>query len=106
MYQLIVVTPRASSIWFGGVKNPGDVVWVRSLDAARHLLEHGICKWPAPKETKPAGPTEIKPAGPAEKKFSADLTAGPSTGLRSSNAPGPEVLSSASAAALVPPQRQ
>ena len=104
MYQLICVR-SFESIWTGPQK-AGDVVWVRTLDAARHLIEQGICKWPAPEtEKKPIGPAFTKPAEPAEKKSSAAPMAGPSTASASSSEPGPQKLSSASAAALVPAQR-
>lgn len=42
--QLIVDTEVASTAWFGP-KKPGDVVWV-TPEAARHLVENGICRFP------------------------------------------------------------
>jgi hypothetical protein len=112
MYQLIIAVPNASSAWFEGNKQPGDPVWVRNFDHARHLIENGICTWPVdkkepgPSEQPSAGPSLTKPAEPSAKKSSGERTAGPSTVSPSSSAPGPVRLSSASAAALLPPHRR
>jgi hypothetical protein len=40
-----VARPVTSSIYIPPSK-PGDAVWVRSADAARFLIENGICEWP------------------------------------------------------------
>jgi len=93
-----------------GTVQPGDVLWV-SPERARHLLENGICAYVGeqePHEQPEAGPGEAKPAGPSEvkKKPSAGLTAGRLTGLQSSKERGLAKHVSASAAALVSPERR
>ena len=110
--QLVVVQDRTTSIWLEGRPKAGDVVWV-SEAAARHLLEHGICRMHEPDEAKPAGPAEVeaagpgesKPAGPSHRKSAGEAPDGRSTASPSSSEPGREPLSSASAAALVLPHR-
>ena len=99
--QLEVVSRRVTTMWTGSVKQ-GDIVWVADEKAARHLLEHGICKFIDWKE-KPAAPAEVAQE-PAPKSAAAQ-TAGRLTDLQSSNRSWLDVLSSASAAALVLPKR-
>lgn len=100
MYQLVVVNPISSSIWTEPNRQPGDVIWVNSPEAARHLIEQGLCKWPESIAKEVQGE-----AGPSERKSYGDRTVGPSTDSPSSNPRGPERLSSASAADLVLPER-
>lgn len=64
MYQLIITTNLTSCLWTEPNRKPGDVVWVRSMEAARHLLENGFARWPNNAE----GPREIKPMEPTERK--------------------------------------
>ena len=101
MYQLIVVANIAACAWTEPNRKPGDVVWVRTEDAARHLVENGLCKWPAAGD----GPREVKPMEPSERKSFGDRMDGPSTDSPSSRESGPDKSLSASAAALVLPQR-
>jgi hypothetical protein len=104
--QLVVVKGRTSTRWTEANLKPDDVVWVRDEEGVRHLLEHGICKWPevAPQNTKPAGPSEVKEE-PEARKRSGEAMAGRTIASPSSSEPGAAKLSSASAAALLPPQR-
>lgn len=108
--QLEVIQRCTSTQWTQGNLRPGDVVWVDE-NAARHLLENGICRYVGGEEKPVAGPIETPEAGPSEikeatvPKFVGDRTDGPTTVSQSSNAPGPGILSSASAAALVLPKR-
>lgn len=96
--QLVVARAGVTTIWTQANLNIGDVVWVNE-DAAEHLLEHGICKWPS------IGPKESKPAGPSELKSSGDRTDGHATVSPLLNQRGEDRLSSVSAADLVSPQR-
>lgn len=101
-YQLIVVKPIAVSMWTEPNRQPGDVVWVNTMEAARHLLEAGLVRWPEG-ET----PREVQgEVVPQERKSFGDRTGGPSTASLSLSARGPERSLSASAAALVPPHRR
>lgn len=59
MYQLVVAQEITSSIYFAAPRRPGDTVWVRTQDIARHLIEAGICTWPQAKAEKP--PVAEKP---------------------------------------------
>jgi len=100
MYQLVVKRPIASSIWLEPNRKPGDVVWVRSLQAARTLIEGGFCSWHA------EGPTQAAEAGPQEtKKSSLETQDGPSTDSATSNQSGAAGPLSASAQVLVSPHR-
>src|SRR5687768_16213467 len=65
--QLVVVKGRTTTRWTEANLKPGDVVWVDE-EAARHLLENGICKWPeaGPKNAVLAGPGETKAKDSAE----------------------------------------
>lgn len=105
MIQLIVVNPPTSSIHLQGNLLRGDPVWVRNEAIARELIESGICKLPGtgPKEAPQAGPSETKERG--AKKFSGEAMHGRSIASPSSSERGKVRLSSASAAALVSPQR-
>jgi len=101
MYQLIMQCDMHSSMWTEPNRVVGDVVWVKTLDAARHLVEGGFARWPAGMAMEvqaDAGPTETK-------KLFGDRTDGPSTVSPSSSRDGQERLSSASAAGLVLPHR-
>lgn len=101
MYQLIIEKPVMSCIWFDGSKQPGDVVWVRTIEAARHLIEGGMARWPremASQVQEDVGPSETK-------KFFGELMGGPSIGSPLLNPGGSAKLSSASAAALVSPHK-
>jgi len=73
LFQLIIVKPLQSSAWTEPNRKPGDVVWVRNLIAARHLIEAGFAKFPE------AGPTETPEAGPSEKKLLGERQNGRST---------------------------
>lgn len=46
MFQLVVAQEIASSIYFPPNQKPGNVIWVRTRDVARHLVETGQCTWP------------------------------------------------------------
>lgn len=111
MYQLIIVKPLTSSIWCPPNRRPGDVVWVRSMAAARGLLEGGFARWPdvGPQERPEIVPAETKGAAevapPEIRKSFAGRTAGRLTDSQSSSAHGQARLSSVSAAALVSPRR-
>ena len=103
--QLIVVRALASSIWTSGNHVPGDVVWVRTEEAARHLIEGGFCKLPTGRDGQ-AGAKETKPAEvPETKKSFGEATIIPSTASPESSEPGKTKLWYASAEALVSPQR-
>ena len=99
VFQLVVVKKLTSSPWTEPNRNPGDIVWVNTEEAARHLIENGLCEWPK------SAPREVKPMEPSERKSSGDRTGGPLTDSPSSSERGPEKLSSASAAVLVSPER-
>lgn len=45
MYQLIASVNLTSCAWAPPTEK-GGIVWVRTMDAARHLLENGLCEWP------------------------------------------------------------
>jgi hypothetical protein len=100
MYQLIMLQDLESSIWLEPGRKQGEAVWVKSKEAAQHLIEKGICSWPegAPREVQ-------QEVGPSERKQLGEQTDGPSTALPSSSESGPEPLSSASAGDLVLPHR-
>lgn len=100
MYQLVMLQDLASCIWLEGNRKEGDVVWVRSMESARHLVEGGYCRWPK------TAPSEVQSdAGPTERKSFGDRTDGPSTDSPLSPENGSEKQSFASAAVLVPPRR-
>lgn len=99
MYQLVVLKKIGSSLWTSGRNSPGDVIWVRSEEAARHLVESGLARWPV-NEAR-----QIKPMEPTERKSFANLMGTRSTGLQSSKEHGPGKQSSALRAALVLPKR-
>ena len=99
MFQLVMIEDLESSIFLEPKRKKGDVVWVRDMLAARHLIENGFCKWPE------AGPQHKPEFEPSEKKFVGDLTAGPSTDSPSSIESGKDAPQSASAEVLVAPQR-
>jgi len=71
LIQLIVARDGVTSIWLPGRTRVGEAVWV-GADAARHLLENGICAWPGgekgtgPLERPAAGPQHAPEAGPTE----------------------------------------
>lgn len=96
MYQLVLLKSGVISQYFEPGKLAGDVVWVRSIEAAQHLIENHVAEWPkgAPREVQ-------EDAAPAERKSFGDRTAGPLTDSPSSSGPGKAILSSASAGALV-----
>ncbi|MDZ4253990.1 MAG: hypothetical protein U1A72_15580 [Sulfuritalea sp.] len=103
MIQLIAALDIGSCIWCPPTKS-GDAVWVRDEHAARHLIEHGFCKLPDGPAEAPLA-SEVKPAGPAFRKHSAGAVHGRSIASASLKGLGSGRLSSASAAALVSPQR-
>lgn len=113
MYQLIVSKPISTCIWCEPNRKPGDVIWVRSMQAARQLLELGLCKWPdaGPQERAEFAPGEHKDGAPLEgvppplPKSSAGPQAGRLTGSQLSIPYGERKRLSASAAALVLPKR-
>lgn len=99
MFQLVVLKKIDSSLWTEGRQVPGSIIWVRSAEAARHLVEGGLARWPQ------SAPSEIKPLEPSERKSFANRMVGPSIGLQSSNARGPKRPLLVSQVALVLPKR-
>lgn len=95
--QLIVLKPIGSSIYVPR-SNPGDVVWVKTEEAARHLIEHGLCALPPENAQKPE-PGDVLP------KSAGEADPGRSTASPSSKERGPVRRWFASAAALVSPRR-
>lgn len=82
MIQLRVIKPIAASVWTEPNRKPGDVVWVRDMMAARHLIEAGMCAW------LEGGPTVAQDAGPSSKKYAGERQHGPSTDSPLSNQSG------------------
>lgn len=100
MYQLEITQHLAASIYTEPNRKPGDLVWVKTEAAARHLLEAGLARWPLG-----TAPSNIQEGGPQERKSFGDRTDGPSTVSPLSKASGLATLASASVGALVRPQR-
>lgn len=125
MYQLRVLRRITSSAHFEPNRRPGDVVWVRDEKAAEALIREGLCQWvgipdappqvvaPAPAPAAESAPVVVRegeaviPVAETDApKSVGDRTDGPSTVSPSSNESGLAILSSASAAALVSPERR
>lgn len=61
--QLIVEQPITSTAWTRGNLKRGDVVWVDDGEPARHLIEHGLCRWPAAAKKVEDGKPMRRPDG-------------------------------------------
>ena len=73
--QLRVIRDISSCIYCAPAK-AGTLVWVTSEEAARHLIESGLCEWLNGSATRVVGPSETPRAGPSAVKEVGVLAAG------------------------------